>query len=150
MTFVGVTMKYVSMVLIFSLIFISCSSNTWIKKLPLHQKYEKEINYLGENRSGRILLINKTEIQTETIHIKGDSLYYRLMPETPQVGISLYDVKEVRFKDHLVGVFYGFMGGLGIGVATGYVSIDWDTEMAGLGMLLYMGVGILVGSITEA
>jgi hypothetical protein len=140
-------MKFVSILLISSLILVSCASSTRIKKLPLHQKYEKEINYLGENRSGTIILKSEENIHTEKVKVLNDSLYYFTTPESKQEVISLGEIKEIKFKDHTIGFFYGLVGGLGAGVGLGYVSIDWDGEMAGMGMLLYMGVGILVGSV---
>lgn len=140
-------MKYISILLILSLLILSCSSNTWIKKLPMHQKYEKEINYLGEDRLATIILKNNLEIETLNLQIIGDSLKYSIESWDQDKIVALNDVKQIKFKDHIVGGFYGLIGGLGCGVVVGYASIDWDQEMAGLGMLLYGGIGILTGSI---
>lgn len=140
-------MKTISLLVIFSLILASCSSNTWIKKLPLHEKYEKEINYLGKNHSGKITLKDDQIIPAMKMFISRDSLKY-LNKQVAQFDIiSLDQIKMITFKDHTVGFFYGLIGGLGIGVGVGYVSTDWDAEMAGLGMLLYISSGILVGSV---
>jgi len=140
-------MKFISILLIGTLILASCSNNTLIKKLPLHQKYEKEINFLGKNRSGRIVLENDSELSVEVIKVVGDSLYYKETSQSSQVNLSLNNIKEIKFKDYPVGIFQGLVLGLGMGIATGYVSIDWDDHMAGLGMILYGGVGIIAGGI---
>ena len=140
-------MKIISILLIGSLVLVSCSNNTFIKKLPIHQKYEKEINYLGKDRSGIIVFRNNTELPVEEIRLVTDSLYYKETLQSRHSALALNDIKEIKFKDHTAGIFQGLLLGLGMGVATGYISIDWDTEMAGLGMILYGGIGILIGGI---
>jgi hypothetical protein len=140
-------MKFISSILILSIFFISCASNTWIKKIPVHESYIKEINYLGENRQGLITLKDETEIETSNLYLTADSLIYRINSVEKYKSITLHDVINIQFKDHIIGTFYGILGGIGAGTAVGYVMIDWDTDMAGLAMLLYWAIGIVGGGL---
>jgi hypothetical protein len=141
-------MKSISLLVIISLIFVSCASYTRIKKLPLHEKYEKEINYLGKDHSGKITLNDDQIISSMKMFTTGDSLKFLNKNIAHYDIVSLKDVKMITFKDHTIGFFYGLIGGFGLASGFGYVSIDWDTDMAGLGMLYYMGAGILIGSMS--
>ena len=140
-------MKTISSILIPTIFFISCASNTWIKKIPVHESYVKEINYLGENRSGLIILKDEREIETSNLCIEVDSVKFTKSSVDRYEAIALKEVQTIQFKDHVIGTFYGILGGVGAGTAVGYITIDWDTDMAGLGMLLYWGIGIVGGGL---
>jgi len=141
-------MKFNFMLLIISMILISCSSNTWIKKLPIHQKFEKEINYLGNDRSGKIVLRDGKIINAIKMQVVRDTLKYLDTQQAHYGTVHLGNTKELKFKDHTVGIFYGLVGGAGIGTAMGYVSVDRNVEMAGLAILGYMVGGGVLGAIT--
>ena len=127
-------MKSIFSILIISVLFISCSSNTWIKKTPVHESYVKEINYLGNNRHGLIILKNENEIETSNLYIESDSVIFTENFLERYKAIALQEVKCIQFKDHVIGTIYGIFGGIAVGTALGYITIDWDAEMAGLGL----------------
>jgi hypothetical protein len=45
-----------------------------VNKIPVHESYVKEINYLGNNRQGLIILKDDTEIETSNLYIEADSV----------------------------------------------------------------------------
>ena len=148
MNFSKANMKSYFVVSIISMIFVSCSSNTYIKKMPIHQRYENEINYLGKDKHGKIILKDGQMIPALKMQVVGDSLNYLNKAQARYAIIHLNKVKVINFKDYSVGIVYGLVGGLGLATALGYLAIDWDAEMAGLGMLYYMTGGVLLGGIS--
>ena len=148
MNFSKANMKSCFVVTIISLIFVSCSSNTYIKKMPIHQRYENEINYLGKDRSGKIILIDGQIIPAIKMYVISDSLKYLNTQIAHYDIVGLNDIKKITFKDHTIGIFYGLVGGLGLGTALGYASIDHRGHMSGLALLGYMAGGVLLGGIS--
>lgn len=139
-------MKFVSLLVIFSLIFISCASYTRIKKLPLHEKYEKEINYLGKDHSGKITLKDNQIISSMKMFTTGDSLKFLNKNIAHYDIVSLKDVKMITFKDHTIGIFYGLVGGgLGIGLL-GLAAVDRGSEAA-IAYAGYIAGGAILGAL---
>ena len=116
--------------------------------MPIHQRYENEINYLGKDRSGKIILIDGQIIPAIKMQVMGDSLNYLNTQQARYAVIHLKNIKIIKFKDHTVGIVYGLISGLGLATAFGYGAIDWDAEMAGLEMLYYMAGVVLIGGVS--
>ena len=146
MNFSKANMKSYFVISIISLIFVSCSSNTLIKKLPIHQRHENEINYLGKDRSGKIIFKDGQIIPAIKMYVIGDSLKYLNTQIAHYNIVGLNDIKKITFKDHTIGIFYGLVsGGLGVGLL-GLTSIDRNAE-ANLAYAGYMAGGSILGAL---
>ena len=132
--------------LIISLFFSSCSNNIYVKRNNVKSDLVREINYLGARKTGEIKIGENESYKVKNINISNDSIFYLDLATANDSILSIWDLSEITFNDHFVGLTYGLVWGFGIGILVG-IAIDPDVEGAGLGGIGYASAGALVGSI---
>jgi len=107
--------KFISLLLIFSLLFCSCSSTLY----PLTDQGCAEVNDQAEGKGGTIVLrITEEEIEAESIRLQQDSLYWTVeADEMPgyfrqQIPIPVDMISEINITSHLNGLLV--WGGVGM------------------------------------
>ena len=138
-------MKNKVLLLIVSLIFVSCSSGKLVISIPMEPSIEAEINEKGKNNIAKIKLIDERVIFAKDLFVKADSVRYCNLEDSSISVISLGLVKEIRFKHHLAGSALGMATG---GYLLGVIGYKWENEnhQSGYGKIIMIG-GAIWGTI---
>ena len=92
------------------------------------------INYTDSNpMSAEILLKDGEKYQANQIEFNGDSIYFSYDDNINTINIisSLDKVKSIDFKNHWLGIPFGFLGGASLGIGIGGVISSYDTQHMG-------------------
>ena len=101
-------------IFVFSFI-CGCSSTNYVSTNNKTDQLYNSVNYLGERYSSKIVLLDKTVIECDYLHLTKDTLLYG-DDELSITKIPLNKVNKVTLKDKTASFFSAFWIGLGTGV----------------------------------
>jgi hypothetical protein len=109
-----------------------------------------QINYLGDGNDTKLFLDKNRQLKVEQIEISDTSLVFLETDSAKYSTIPINQINRITFTDHKAGLGYGILVGTATGVLFGIITIEESSDMAGMGVLVYGSVGMLVGTVFGA
>jgi len=134
--------KTLVLILIISLLSISCSAVNYSTQPNYSERDYSEFNKIGQKHRATILLLNGNEITTNFVSAENDSLIYHANKDI--VSIPLSKIEKVVFKKWVTTIaFASIIGIAGVVVPIG---IAHSLERNGSDLYLYVALmGLIVG-----
>lgn len=148
------TIKYILTILIV-FILAGCSSTrilTTEKEISKKNyiSFEK-FNKLNHNKSLTVMLRDGNNFQATELRLENDSTYFTNEATETRQSIPTKDIEKFIYRDYfgggLTGFMLGMLGGASAGFIPSYLFFNRDSEMAGLGILVFTGVGGVLGGV---
>lgn len=134
-----------TIILFFFVFFISGCSSLYLIEDDNSNENIKILNMLGTRYSSIIRLKDNTFFNSDSIHIKSDSLYSK-----SNNTIAISELHSIELVDRIDGLADGLMFGvpiaIGVTLTSFYLGLGWDAYIAGeISYLVSVIVGVISG-----
>lgn len=111
----------------------------------------EKFNKLNYNKSLKVVLRNGNNFQATELRLENDSTYFTNESTEARQSIPTKEIEKFVRRDHFGGGLTGFMFGMFGGAAAGfiptYLILHKESEMGGLGILVFTAGGGILGAI---
>ena len=135
--------KFYLIIAVFALFFIGCSSTYRISDFPSKDKFYGDFNKFADNKNMKVTLTNDSSFTAEgKTEISGDTLIITMNVQKEEkinidvkkdiyLSLPLSKIKEISYKNHWLGIPFGFLDGLVIGTGIGIIVSKSQSNQTG-------------------
>ena len=119
--------------LIVSLFFIGCSSTYKVSDFSSKDKFYENFNKFADNKNMKVTLTNDSSFIAEgNTKVSNDTLIITMNVKNDiYKSLPLIKIREISYKNHWLGIPFGFLDGLVIGTGLGIIVSKSQSDQTG-------------------
>ena len=139
--------------LINSLLFIGCSSTYTFFDFSSKEKFYEDFNNSNKSQEVQLTLTNDSTLNLNGhVNIINNMIYYFGVDTTVlHTGISIKDVKQIKYKNHWAGISTGIVSGFVLGFGTSLIDLSLSKDQVKneryVSVLIPSPIGIILGGV---